>query len=312
MITRRECLKGAAMLAAAAAVPGLTMAERPARIMRPIPKTGEQVPIIGLGSSATFRRVAQSDDVSALRGVMSTLVDNGGTIFDTAPSYGASEEVSGQIAAEEGITEDIFWATKLNVVPRGESKADEAAARAQVDRSLARLSKKPIDLIQVHNLADLPTQMPILEEYKQDGKIRYIGTTSTRTSRYPDLERAMRDYDIDFIGVDYAIDNRVSAESVLPLAQELGIATLIYVPFGRSRLFSKTKDMALPDWAAEFGAESWAQFFLKYVCAHPATTCVTPATSKPTNMNDNIRALYGDLPTAEHLKKMAALIDGLG
>ncbi len=313
MPTRRDVLKHSALIAAASALPaGLVSAGDRELITRAIPKTGESLPIIGLGSSATFREVAQSEDVSALRGVMQNLIDGGGTVFDTAPSYGASEAVSGQIAAEEGLTDDIFWATKLNVVPRGESKADEAEARAQVDRSLERLGKHPIDLIQVHNLADLPTQMPILEEYKQDGKIRYIGTTSTRASRYPDLEQAMRDYPLDFIGIDYAIDNRVSADSVLPLAQELGIATLIYIPFGRRRLFSKTKDLALPDWAAEFGAESWAQFFLKYAAAHPATTCVTPATSNPKNMRDNSHAGFGELPDANLLKRMEALINGLG
>lgn len=184
--------------------------ERDDLITRAIPKTGEQIPIVGLGSSATFRRVTQSEDVSALSDVINTLVENGGTVFDTAPSYGASEQVFGQNARKSGLTDKIFWATKVNVAGRGGGKADAAAAREQLERSFSRIDKDPIDLIQVHNLADLPTQMPIIEELKQEGRIRYIGTTSTRTSRYPDLEKAMRDYPIDFIGVDYAIDNRVS------------------------------------------------------------------------------------------------------
>ena len=184
--------------------------ERDDLITRAIPKTGEQIPIVGLGSLATFRRVTQSEDVSALSDVINTLVENGGTVFDTAPSYGASEQVFGQNARKSGLTDKIFWATKVNVAGRGGGKADAAAAREQLERSFSRIDKDPIDLIQVHNLADLPTQMPIIEELKQEGRIRYIGTTSTRTSRYPDLEKAMRDYPIDFIGVDYAIDNRVS------------------------------------------------------------------------------------------------------
>jgi aryl-alcohol dehydrogenase-like predicted oxidoreductase len=314
MLTRRDYLKNCALIAAASALPaGLLRAfESGKPITRAIPKTGEKLPIVGLGSSATFRSVAQSKDVSALTEVIRALVENGGTVFDTAPSYGASEEVSGQIAREVGMTQEIFWATKVNVVQRGSGGgADAAAARAQVERSFKRIGKDPVDLIQVHNLADLPTQMGIIKELKEEGRIRYIGTTSTRTSRYPDLEKAMNDYPIDFIGVDYAIDNRAAAERILPLAQELGIAVLIYVPFGRSRLFSRVSGIEVPEWAKEFGAESWGQFFIKYAAAHPAATCVTPATSKVKHMLDNMGAAYGELPDRTMLGKMEKLIDGL-
>ena len=314
MLTRRDYLKNSALIAAASTLPaGLLRAfDIGDLITRAIPKTGEKLPIVGLGSSATFRSVAQSDDVSALAAVIKTLLENGGTVFDTAPSYGASEEVSGQIAQDGGMTDDIFWATKVNVVSRGSSGgADAAAARAQVERSFDRIGKDPIDLIQVHNLADLPTQMGVIKELKEDGRIRYIGTTSTRASRYPDLEKAMHDYPIDFIGVDYAIDNRVSADRILPLAQELGIAVLIYVPFGRSRLFGRVSGMDVPDWAREFGADSWGRFFIKYIAAHPATTCVTPATSKAKHMLDNMGAAYGELPDKAALRKMEELVDAL-
>ena len=314
MLTRRDYLKNSALIGAACAWPaGLLRAfESEGLITRAVPKTGEELPIVGLGSSATFRSVAQSEDVSALAAVMETMLENGGTVFDTAPSYGASEKVSGQIARDGGMTDDIFWATKVNVVSRGSSGgADATAARAQVQRSFDRIGKDPIDLVQVHNLADLPTQMGVIKELKEDGRIRYIGTTSTRASRYPDLEKAMHDYPIDFIGVDYAIDNRVSADRILPLAQELGIAVLIYVPFGRSRLFSRVSGMDVPDWAKEFGADTWGRFFIKYAAAHPATTCVTPATSKPKHMLDNIGAAYGDLPDKTALRKMEELIDAL-
>ena len=314
MLTRRDCLKNTAMMAAACALPtGLVRAfENSDLITRAIPKTGEKLPIVGLGSAATFRTVAQSEDVTALADVMTTLVENGGTVFDTAPSYGASEEVSGRIAADAGATDKIFWATKVNVLRRGSSgPADADAARAQVERSFERLGKDPMDLIQVHNLAGLPTQMGVIQEQKEDGRIRYIGTTSTRASRYPDLEKAMHDFPLDFIGVDYAIDNRAATERILPLAQELGIAVLIYVPFGRSRLFSRVRGMDVPEWANEFGADTWGRFFLKYVAAHPATTCVTPATSKAKNMLDNIGAAYGELPDAAALRKMEELVDGL-
>jgi aryl-alcohol dehydrogenase-like predicted oxidoreductase len=281
-------------------------------VTRAIPGTTEELPIVGLGSSATFRAVAQSEDISALAEVLDTLVGNGGTVFDTAPSYGASEEVAGTIAHDAGLTDKIFWATKVNAVPRGSSEpANPDEVRAQLERSFARAHKDPIDLIQVHNLVDLPTQMGIIRELKEEGRIRYIGTTATNPQRDADLEQAMKDYPIDFIGVDYAVDNRRAADRILPLAQDLGIATLIYVPFGRSRLFARTKGMAVPEWAQEFGAMSWGQFFIKYVAAHPATTCVTPATSKARNMLDNIGAAYGELPDAAALRKMEELVDGL-
>jgi aryl-alcohol dehydrogenase-like predicted oxidoreductase len=313
MLSRREYLKNTALLGAACALPSslLQAFESGDLITRAIPKTGEKLPIVGLGSSATFRQVAQSDDVSALKSVLITLVDNGGSVFDTAPSYGASEEVAGKIAHEAGISKNIFWATKVNVASRGASNADEGRARAQLAQSLGYIDKKPVDLIQVHNLGDLATQIPLVQELKEDRKIRYIGTTVTRTSRYPDLEKAMRDYPLDFIGIDYAIDNRVAAERVLPLAKELGIATLIYVPFGRSRLFSRVSGVELPEWAADLGIDTWGKFFLKYIAAHDAVTCITPATSKAKNMLDNIGAAYGELPDQATLKKMEQLIDAL-
>lgn len=312
MLTRREILKNTALLGAASALPaGLLQAfEAGELITRPVPKTGEELPIVGLGSSATFRSTAQTGNSTALQAVIEALVDNGGTVLDTAPSYGASEEMCGQIARDTGLTEKIFWATKVNVARRGGS-ADTEAARAQVQRSFDRLGKTPLDLIQVHNLADLPTQMPVIQELKEDGKIRYIGTTSTRASRYGDLEQAMRDFPLDFIGVDYAVDNRESAERILPLAQELGIAVLIYVPFGRTRLWSRVRGREVPEWAQEFGADSWGKFFIKFAAAHPASTCVTPATSKAKHMLDNIGAAYGELPDEAMQKRMIEFVAAL-
>lgn len=314
MLTRRDTLKLAFAAGATTALPASVLAAfDPAQLItRAIPRTSEQLPIVGLGSSATFRRVAGEEDVSALADVMKTLVENGGTVFDTAPSYGASEAVSGQIAKDAGLTDRIFWATKVNALGRGQpGPADPEKVRAQLEQSFARAHKDPIDLVQVHNLADLPTQMAAIRELKQEGRIRYIGTTATNPKRDADLEQAMKDYPIDFIGVDYAVDNRRAADRILPLAQDLGIATLIYVPFGRSRLFARTKGMAVPEWAREFGAMTWGQFFIKYVAAHPATTCVTPATSKAKNMLDNMGAAYGELPDAAALRKMEELVDTL-
>jgi aryl-alcohol dehydrogenase-like predicted oxidoreductase len=313
MLTRREYLKYSALAGAACAFPAslLRALEAGDIIKRVIPGTGEALPVVGLGSSATFRSVAQSDDVTALQGVLQTLVENGGTVFDTAPGYGASEEVAGQIVQDLGLQEKVFWATKVNVAPRGGESADPAAARAQIDRSFEYIGKDPIDLIQVHNLGDVPTQMGILKDLKEEGRVRYIGVTSTSSQRYPDLEQVMRDEPVDFIGVDYAVDNRESADSVLPLAQELGIGVLAYVPFGRTRLWARVRGLEVPDWAQEFGADSWGKFFIKYVISHPAITCVTPATSKPENMLDNIGAAFGDLPNEATRRRMAEFVDAL-
>jgi aryl-alcohol dehydrogenase-like predicted oxidoreductase len=279
-------------------------------LMRAIPSTGEMLPLVGLGSSATFSQVARSEDVTALREVLSTMVERGGSVFDTAPSYGASEEVAGRIADELGITERIFWATKVNVA-RGGGNADPAAARQQIENSFARLKKPVIDLIQVHNLGDVPTQLGILQELKAQGRIRYTGVTTTSPNQYDSLQTIMRNEPIDFIGIDYAIDNRDVEEAILPLAQERRIGVLVYVPFGRTRLWNRVAGRDVPQWASEFDANSWAQFFIKFVAAHPAVTVVTPATSQARNMADNMGAAVGRLPSEAQRRRMIELVDSL-
>ena len=313
MITRRDYLKYSALASAASTLQSSVLwaldGETP--ITRTIPSSGEELPIVGLGSSATFSSVARSDDVSALQDVLRTLFENGGRVFDTAPSYGASEEVAGTIVQKINATEKVFWATKVNVVERGSDSANPDAARAQIERSFQHIGKDPIDLIQVHNLADISTQMSILKELKAEGRVRYIGTTSTRTRHYPYLAKVMREEPIDFIGVDYAVDNRESAKTILPLAQDLGIAVLAYVPFGRTRLWRRVAGRKMPTWTTEFGANTWAQFFIKYVAAHPAITVVTPATSKPKHMLDNLAAGVGELPDETTRRRMEKLIESL-
>jgi aryl-alcohol dehydrogenase-like predicted oxidoreductase len=313
MITRREYIKYSALMGAASTLPAglIHAAHHEGLIKRTIPKTGEELPIVGLGSSATFRTIAQSDDVTALREVLRALFENGGSVFDTAPGYGASEEVAGRLVQELHATDKVFWATKLNVAPRGGGSADPKAAWAQIERSFEYIGKNPIDLIQVHNLGDVPTQMGILKELKEEGRLRYIGVTYTGENRYADLARVMREEPVDFIGVDYAVDNRTAAEMILPLAEERGIGVLAYLPFGRSRLWSRVSGQELPDWAAEMGAESWAQFFIKYAAANPAVTTVTPATSKASHMLDNLGAAMGELPDAALQKRMADFVDAL-
>ena len=278
-------------------------------ITRSIPSSGESIPVVGLGSSATFRSVAESEDAKALGEVLRAMVERGSTVFDTAPSYGASEQVAGQLARELSLTKKLFWATKVNVARGG--AADPAAARAQIEESFRRFGVETIDLIQVHNLGDVPVQLGILKELKAAKRVRYIGVTSTNKGQYAELERVMRAEPLDFIGVDYAVDNRSVEETILPLALERKIAVMVYVPFGRTRLFQRVGERPLPDWAADFDATSWAQFFIKYVLGHPAVTVVTPATSKAKHMVDNLGGGRGRIPDEATRRRMATLVDDL-
>ena len=312
MISRREWLQRTMGAGGLLALNPQALFANPARLItRAIPRTNEQLPIVGLGSSATFAQVARSDDVAALGEVLKQMVDLGGTVFDTAPSYGASEEVAGRLAQELGIASKLFWATKLNVALGGSGSADPDAAREQLEASFQRIGKPVIDLVQVHNLGDLPTQLPILREYKEKGRIRYIGVTTTFEPQYADLVQLMRKERIDFIGIDYAVDNRHAEETILPLARDKGIGVLVYMPFGRTRLWQRVKGRQVPDWAREFDANSWAQFFLKYIASHPSVTAITPATSRPSNMADNMGGAVGRLPDAAMRKRMIQLMEEL-
>lgn len=321
MSTRRQFLAtGAAALGALALGPRLHAAVEATKagvadseplLTRAIPATGERLPMIGLGSSASFARVAGEADASALGDVLKRLVALGGRVFDTAPSYGAAEEVAGRLARELGIAEKLFWATKLNAAPRGGAKADPKAARAQLDASFARCGRKVIDLVQIHNMGDVATQLPILREAKAGGRIRYLGATTTFPNQYAGLLELMRKEPLDFIGTNYAIDDRDAEKTFLPLAAERGIAVLVYAPFGRTRLWKRVAGKPVPEWAAEFGARSWAQFFLKFVASHPAVTAITPATSKVANLEDNFAAARGPLPDAKTRKRMIDFVDAL-
>jgi len=311
MFTRRDWLRSTAAASALLSLDprALRALEGRKLLTRAIPSSGEQVPIIGLGSSATFRRMAGSEDVSGLQGVLKTFTDNGAKVFDTAPAYGASEEVAGRIAAELGVTDRIFWATKVNVARRG-GPADPDAARAQIERSFGHFGVDVIDLIQVHNLGDPPTQVGILQELKAEGRIRYLGITSTRKQQYEALAKAMADYPLDFIGIDYAANNTSAAEEIFPIAADRGIGILVYVPFGRN-LFTRASGQELPEWAAEFGATTWAQFFLKFAAAHPAVTVVTPATSRAEHMVDNLGGGMGRLPDEDQQQRMIEYVSQL-
>ena len=314
MLTRREYLALTAnSCTALALMPRLLAAQEEGVITRPIPSTGEPIPIIGLGSSATFSGAASSADTEAISAVFQAMVAAGGTVFDTAPGYGrgASEEVAGAVVNDLGIQEKVFWATKLNVAGFRGGSADPAAARAQLETSFERIGRETIDLNQVHNLGDMATQLPILREARDQGRLRYIGATSTFKPQYERLEQHMRNDSMDFIGIDYAVDNTEAEDRIFPIAEEMGIAVMIYMPFGRTRLWNRVAGLEVPAWAAEFGAESWAQFFLKFAASHPAVTVVTPATSKAHHMLDNMAAALGRLPDEDERRRMVDHVDAL-
>jgi aryl-alcohol dehydrogenase-like predicted oxidoreductase len=314
MISRRQYLSAclAAGVSLALAPPRLLAEDAPLALARAaIPGSGETIPRVGLGSSASFAQLAGSAERGALGEVLQSFIAHGASVFDTAPSYGASEEVAGQLVQELGLAERFFWATKLNVAGRGGGAADPDAARAQLETSFRRIGKDPIDLVQVHNMGDPDTQLGLLREYKQAGRIRYLGITTTFANQYEHLERVIRSEPLDFIGIDYAIDNRTMEERILPLAQDKGIAVLVYAPFGRTRLWQKVREVPLPDWAAEFDAHSWAQFFLKFVLSHPAVTATTPATTRTRHLLDNLGAGVGRFPDAAMRQRMIDFVAAL-
>ena len=310
MITRRDWLRLSASATAALSLnPRMLSALQSGAVRtRPIPSTGEEIPVIGLGGRWISNR-STPEELADHRAVMHELArdaEGAGRLFDSAAGYGGggSEEYAGQWAEEDGFGDDIFWATKVNVVGRGGGSADPQAVRDQIERSFRRLRRDVIDLDQVHNMGDPPTQLGILQEYKDEGRIRYIGITTTSAGQYEHLERVMREYPLDFIGIDYAIDNRAVEERILPLAEDEGIAVLVYLPFGRSRMWQRIGDRELPEWAAEFDATTWAQFMLKFVVAHPAVTVACPGTGDPEHMIDNLGGGRGRLPTEEHVRRM--------
>ena len=315
MVSRRDWLR---ITAGASAALGLNPRVLEALqsqevITRAIPSSGgrERLPVVGLGGANTYSRVARAEDLSTIGGVLRALVDGGGSVLDTAAGYGASEEVSGRVAEEIRIADRIWWATKVNVAGRGGTPADPAAALAQIERSFERLRIPVIDLIQVHNMGDPPTQLGVLERLKVAGRVRYSGITTTSSRQYAALADVMRNEPIEFIGIDYAVDNRTPEEVILPLAQERRIGVIVYLPFGRSRMWQRIGDRPLPDWAAEFDVHTWAQFMLKFVIAHPAITVATPGTSDPEHMADNLAGGRGRLPNAEQRERMIELVESL-
>jgi diketogulonate reductase-like aldo/keto reductase len=308
VIDRRALLSRGVTCASLALVPRWLRASASGLLTRAIPSTGERLPVIGLGSSASFQHSANRGELQGLTEVLNLMSDQGAKVFDTAPSYGASEAVAGRIAKDLGIAEKIFWATKTEP---SYGSDDAASARAEIQESFRKLGVKKLDLVQVHNLGNLQTKLTVLKDLKGRGLIRYLGVTTTFSGQYSDLLNCMRNERLDFIGIDYSIEDREVEERILPLAIDRGIAVLGYEPFGRSNLFKRVAGAPVPGWAQEAGMKTWAQFFLKFVIGHPAMTVVTPATSQPSHMLENVSGGIGPLPDESMRKRMIAAMENL-
>jgi aryl-alcohol dehydrogenase-like predicted oxidoreductase len=270
-------------------------------VKKPIPSTREMLPAVGLGTN-NFD-VGDPADIAARKEVLQGMPKLGGSVVDTAPLYGRSEGVIGGIVADLGNRDKLFVATK--VISRDSTGAD---GRASIEESFRRLRTDRIDLMQVHNLGGVEQMIPVLQELKEAKRIRYFGITTSSPGQHPQMMEFMRRYPLDFVQVDYSIDNRAVANTVLPLAQERRIGVLINSPLGGRRgaasVFSRVADRPLPDWAAEIDAQSWAQVFLKYVVSHPAVTCALSGTTQLKHLDDNLRGAHGRLPDAAMRERM--------
>ena len=300
---RRELLKaGIGVSASIFLLPAIAPAD--SLIRRKIPSTGESLPVIGIGTARRYATVATEADRAPLKEVLRQFVEMGGNVIDTAPSYGTAETVVGDLAAELKIRESLFMATKLGA--RGRD-----AGVQQLEQSLKRLRSPMIDLVAVHNLQDAQTQLGTLRQWKQAGRIRYVGITTSFERQHQEFEQTMKAEALDFIQVDYALDNRKADRRILPLAADRGTGVMINLPFGRGRLFTAVQGKSLPPWAGEFDCASWAQFFLKYIVSHPVVTCAVPGTAKVEYLVDNLGAARGRLPDAATRRRMERFIDGL-
>ena len=305
-ITRRDFL-GTSLGAGAALTlaPELLWAQQAGGklIQRAIPSSGEMLPVIGLhyGNPAP-------PDHAALKDVLKTLIDNGGKFLDTVHGNRPTEEVTATLATELGVHDKVFWSSRASAAGPPAPGPSDAAAKAQMERSLTTFKVGKLDLVLMNPMAD-PGHLAALKEMKKDGRVRYIGMQVIDDRQYPGLEAVMRKEPIDFIGIDYSIGNRAVEQTILPLAQERKIGVVAYFPFDAGGLFGRAGTTPLPAWAAEFDAKTWAQFFIKYVVSHPAVTVVRAGTSKANHMLDNIGGGSGRLPNQATRKRMAALVD---
>ncbi len=318
-LTRREALRlGVGALAAGTLAPGLLAGQERGQaglglaggsaarardlILKPIPTSGEQIPVIGMGTWQTFMVEDREEELAPLREVLRSFVELGGKVLDSSPMYDPAEEVTGRLATELGVVDDLWVATKVWTEGREEGIR-------QMEQSMAELRRDRIELMQVHNLVDAEIHLETLAEWREQGRFRYIGITNTSQQRYPAMEALMDDERLDFVQVNYSLAERTAAERILPAARDRGLAVLVARPFAGGNLFPRVQDRELPEWAAGFDIAAWSQFFLKYIVSHPAVTCAIPATSNPNHLRENMGACRGRLPDEATRRRMEELID---
>ena len=306
-MNRREFIKTGIAVGAAMALPDLDLfAQGAPLVQKRIPSSGEMIPIIGLGTARRYEEVKTDAEKVPLRGTIAKLKELGLSVIDSSSSYGTAEAVVGEIVEGLKIRDSLFLATKVSLRKGGKDEGLQL-----IEQSFKRMRTNKIDLIAVHNLRDTQTQLGTLRAMKQAGRIRYIGITTSFDNQYGEFEQTMNKETLDFIQVDYALDNRDAGERIIPLASDRGMAVMINLPFGRGRLFKAVQGKKLPDWAAEFDCVSWPQFFLKYIVSHPAVTCAVPGMARPEYVVDNAGAARGRLPDAAMRKRMEQFIDNV-
>ena len=296
-ITRRKFAIAAGAAGAAMLAPPAS-AQTSAILTRAIPATGERLPAVGLGTAQVFDGNDEATRQKAVA-VLAALVAGGGSLVDTSSVYGDAEAVLGEVMGPAGLREKLFIATKL-----------EAPDAAELKRSQARLKAEKIDLLQFHNVRDPQQSLKQFKDWKAQGVCRYIGITSTRHADFAAIEAVLGREKPDFVQIDYSLDDREAEKRILPLAAEVKASVLTALPFGRARLFRAVHGKEIPDWARGF-ADSWGQFFLKYLLADPRVTAVIPGTADPGHMTDNIGAMRGALPDPDQRKQMVAFADAL-
>jgi len=315
-MTRREAARliGASAAGLVLPISARPASESPTMLARTIPSSGEKLPVIGLGTWRAFDVDLTTDNRRQLEEVLSLFVKLSGRVIDSSPMYGRAEQVIGELTAALGIRDKLATASPsgggLFLATKVWTHGKENGIKS-MERSMALLRTKRVDLMQVHNLVDVQTHLATLREWKEQGRIRYLGITHHEARAFPDVEKVMRSEKLDFVQINYSLIEREAEERVLPLAQERGVAVIVNRPFGAGDLFGKVRSKPLPGWATEFDCRSWAQFFLKWIVAHPAVTCAIPATDKPGHLEDNMQGGVGRLPDENMRRRMLELVSSL-